>query len=245
MYPDIALSGNLTLDKAGTIVDIDQPVASLFGYTVEQLVGKPFSSHLTSTCRVNFPEALAAAGNGETGTVYANTTHAKGFVLPLELTLVEKEGDRLTFSVTDLSHRRALESELEQIRDHYALLSETTTDLILQIDSNLMIQYANSAAETVLGVKPERLVNQSFEIVFPKSHYSGYRERIRKYFIIDDIHRSSSGLKNVMEALALKSGGELIPVELSMGNSRGVGENRILTCIIRDITSRKKAKRSG
>jgi diguanylate cyclase (GGDEF)-like protein len=46
-----------------------------------------------------------------------------------------------------------------------------------------------------------------------------------------------------MEALARKAGGEMIPVEISLGNSRGVGENRILTCIIRDITLRKKADR--
>ena len=35
----------------------------------------------------------------------------------------------------------------------------------------------------------------------------------------------------------------MVAVELSMGNSKGVGDSRLLTCIIRDITLRKKADR--
>lgn len=243
MVSDTSATGNLVLDNAGMIIDTDPAVAGLFGYETEELVGKPFNSHLTDTCRISFPDLLTQTAHGDTQRLYANTIHAKGFVLPLELSLIEKEEERLTFAVLDLSHRRELESELEQIRDHYALLSETTTDVILQIDSDFRIQYANSATESILGVKPERLINRNFEIIFPASHYSRYRERISKYFVIDDIHRSSTGLQNVMEALARRAGGELIPVEISLGNSRGVGENRILTCIIRDITLRKKADR--
>ncbi len=235
--------GKLTLNDTGTIVDVDATILELSGYSSEELTGKSFGAHLTDTCRNAFPDELQRVLSGEAQTVCVNTIHAKGFVLPLELTLIDKQAGKLFFGVLDLSHRGDLESELEQMRDHYMLLSETTTDVILQIDSNFKILYANAAVESIIGVKPERLIDQSLEIIFPKSHYSRYRERIRRYFVIDEEHRSTTGMKNVMEALARKTGGELIPVEISMGNSRGVGENRILTCIIRDITLRKKADR--
>ena len=235
--------GKIVLDDAGIIVDADPDISELLGYSAEELVGKHFNSHLTDTCQLLFANEFPKAANGAADIIYANMKHAKGFVLPLELTVMERLTNRLGFDVVDLSHRGELESELEQMRDHYALLSETTTDVILQIDSNFNILYANSAVESILGVKPDRLINRSLKIIFPKSHYARYQERIQKYFVIDDVHRSTSGLKNVMEALARRTGGELIPVEISMGNSRGVGENRILTCIIRDITARKKADR--
>ena len=236
-------NGKLLLDRSGAIVDADAAVADLLGYTGDELKGTTFESHLTDSCRTSFVNELENVADGGVRTVYSNMIHSKGFVLPLELTLDEKTENSFRFSVHDLSRRSDLESELEEIRDHYTLLSETTTDAILQIDNHFTILFANAAVETILGVKPERLVNESLEKIFPKSHYARYRDRILKYFVIDDAHRSTSGLRNEMEALARKAGGEMIPVEISLGNSRGVGENRILTCIIRDITLRKKADR--
>jgi diguanylate cyclase (GGDEF)-like protein/PAS domain S-box-containing protein len=236
-------NGKLLLDHSGAIIEADRTVTGILGYGGDELIGTSFESHLTESCRLSFMKDLEKLDDEGANTVYSNTFHSRGFVLPLELELEEKSADHYRFRVNDLSRRGDLESELEEVRDHYTLLSETTTDAILQIDSNFKILFANTAVEKLLGVKPERLVNESLEKIFPKSQYSRYRERIRKYFVIDDAHRSSSGLRNEMEALARKAGGEMIPVEISLGNSRGVGENRILTCIIRDITLRKKADR--
>ncbi|MBN1685622.1 MAG: EAL domain-containing protein [Spirochaetales bacterium] len=236
-------NGTLTINNAGTILEADESISGLLGYTGAQLVGSALTSHLTDTCRKPFEHELARIVTGEIQTLHLNTLHAKSFVLPLELTLVQKTEDHFQFDVFDLSRRSDLESELDQVRDHYMLLSESTTDVILQIDNHFNIVYVNSAVTSVLGVKPERLLHESLEIIFPKSQYSRYRERIYKYFVIDDIHRSTKGLGNVIEALARKAGGELIPVEISMGNSRGIGDDRILTCIIRDISLRKKADR--
>ena len=80
-------------------------------------------------------------------------------------------------------------------------------------------------------------------MLFPDSQYQRYKERLKKYFVIDEADRKNTGMLNVLEVLAQKKSGEMIPSEISLGNSKGVGENRIITCIIRDITLRKKADR--
>jgi len=80
-------------------------------------------------------------------------------------------------------------------------------------------------------------------VIFPKSQYQRYKERIAKYFTVDEDDREGSGLNNVIDVLAQKKTGEVFPVEVSLGNSSHVGVTSLLTCILRDVSLRKKADR--
>ena len=235
----------VNLDHSGVIQSVGEYVADILGVKAEDLPGKNFVSYLADFHHDVYQQDWARVISGKAQVLHVNALHADGYVLPIRLTCSSNGAeDHVILDFEDLSRSGELQEALAEARDHYMLLSETTTDAILQIDNNFNIIFANSAVEKVFGYKREDVVDGSFGVLFPESQYARYKKLISKYFFIDDTHRMTTGLRNVIEALAHKSTGEMIPVEISMGNSCGLGQKkRILTCIIRDITLRKKADR--
>ena len=184
---------------------------------------------------------------------YINLFHSSGLEVPVRMQAVSADIDKRRSSdtgsgfirlfVEDRSYRRKLEEELEVSWESYQALAETASDAIIQLRMDFTIQFANSAVKKVFGYESGELKGKHFSLFFPKSRYKNYEEQFNKYFIIDDTHRQVTGLRNTIEVLGSRTDGELIPLEISFGNSKGIGSNRILTCIIRDIALRKKAER--
>ncbi len=234
----------LLMDRAGVVGAVHSTVVELLGLKPDEMLGKNLMFYVVDQDHDSFQSGWAKIVNGEITTAFFNMVHSSGAVLPIRLARQESPPtDPLVVGIEDLSQRQMLENQLLEMQEHYELISETTTDAILQIDNDLNIVFANSAAERIFDFERRELVNNSMGTIFPHDQYTRYRKQFRKYFVIDETHRPTTGMSNVMEALARKSGGEMIPVEISMGNSKGVGTNRIMTCIIRDITLRKKADR--
>ena len=235
---------HLLTNRTGDVRDAHPTLSQLLGIQHNELVGKQLASLVADHDRSAFEAGWSTIVRGEAEVAFFSMTHSSGAIVPVRLTLQERRDDEtILSSVEDLSKRRDLEEQLVEMREHYELLSETTTDAILQIDNDLMIVFANSAAEKIFGFHRSELVGSVLGKIFPDNQYTRYRKQFRKYFVIDESDRLTTGMRNVMEALARNSGGDMIPVEISMGNSKGVGTNRVLTCIIRDITLRKKADR--
>ena len=208
--------------------------------------GMSVESIIAEYARAGFTELWKKISSDRESPLVVSAQHRSGHVIPLEITLLDldkNESGLMLVEVKDLSDRSRLLDELASVRENFALLAETTTDGILQIDSDLQIKFANSALTKILGYDQSEMVDSSLATLFPESQYQRYEGQIRKYFIIDDEHRQDTGMRNVIELLAKKHNGDLVPVEVSMGNSRGVGNSRRLTCIIRDISLRKEADR--
>jgi PAS domain S-box-containing protein len=143
----------------------------------------------------------------------------------------------------EASQQVRLAQELEAVRDSYAALSETVADPILQINEQFKIIFANTAVRAVFGYERSELLKKDFSLLFPPSTYERYRDAFGKYFVIDDAHRKASKLENALEVLGRTKDGDIIPVEVSFGNSRSVRGERLLTCIARDISQRKQTER--
>ena len=236
-------TNQMVVSRTCAIRKAHESVSEIFGVPAETLAGKNLMLFIPEHAHDGFQSEWASIIAGITRSVYVNAMHASEHVVPLEIVARILSEEALLLTLLDLSHRAVVSAELNAVRENYTLLSETTTDGILQINNDLKILYANSAAETMLGYDRGSLIDAGLATLFPPAQYSRYKKLIMRYFVIDDRDRRSTGMQNVMEALAQKKGGDMVAVELSMGNSKGVGDSRLLTCIIRDITLRKKADR--
>ncbi len=241
------LSKDLSITQAGT------PLLELFGFprTDESaLKGKNLIELIPEhmhTCFYRQWENGTEQNNGDdppdTFTIKTNAYHSDGYEMPVKIVVRKNNEHDYSITVEDVSYRTAIEKELNASRENYRILAETATDAIIQIKNDLYIRFANSAVKKIFGYTTEEVTGKSIGILFPHSRYKNYQSLIEKYFYIDDQHRENTGLKNSIEVLGKRKDGEMIPLEISFGNSMGVGENRILTCIIRDIALRKKAER--
>lgn len=123
--------------------------------------------------------------------------------------------------------------EAEQAKAQAIL--DTASDAIITIDDRGIIQAQNRAAQSMFGLSEAGAIGRNVSIIVPPPHrerHDGYLERYRR-----------SGVKHVIGATqqldAMRTNGEIFPVELSISEVRAGGKC-LFTAIIRDITERKR-----
>lgn len=236
----------------GKVLTLNELFLEVFGYSREsslsfrkKMLIELIPDHLQQSFQAQWETAIQACrnGNGRDTVIKTNGLHRTGYEIPIAITVASDDTKRLFVSVKDVSYRKEIEKALLASRENYRVLAETATDAIIQIKNDFIIHFANSAVKKIFAYKKEEVENRNIGILFPASRYKNYKKLFSKYFFIDDIHRKDTGLQSSIEVLGLRKDGEVLPLEISFGNSSGVGDKRILTCIIRDIAFRKKAER--
>jgi PAS domain S-box-containing protein len=239
------------LDSKGRIQYANPTMIRLLGRPETELLGSALHRYLAAPGRAAYGEKLAGvvAGRmrkGRAQPLSLTVQGAEGLPIPVRLNLLPVGGgagvDVLVLAV-DVSEQMRLLRELEASRASYAALSETVTDPILQINEALNIVFANAAVKSVFGYGPEELLGKELARLFPAAAYGRYVAAIRRFFVVDHADREASQMNSALEVLGLRSNEEVVPVEISFGNSRSVHGERLLTCIVRDVTQRKKTER--
>ncbi len=138
---------------------------------------------------------------------------------------------------------RRYRRELEDLKSRYQALAETASDVIIQISQDLRIVYANSQVQGIFKMSPKKIVGNSFAALFPPGEFRRVEDKIRSYFLLSLAERQKRGISNHMELLGETAGNEILPLEISFGVSVSTNQGRIMPCIIRDISERKKTER--
>jgi PAS domain S-box-containing protein len=255
LIADHTTDAALRLDGKGVIRFANAAVKGIFGYKPEEILGKSISRLLTKNAIQLFEQKLKSLLRGSTAgsdggssreTIGLQGLHQDGRHFPAELFLVayrEEERQEALVLVKDRTYQDMVAQELKAVRNSYWALSETVMDPILQITEDFRILFANTAVRTVFGYTAKELVNKDLSLLFPPSLHKRYMQLIRKYFVIDDPDRKASKLDSTLEALGQTKFNEVVNLEISFGNSRSVSGERLLTCIVRDISLRKKTER--
>lgn len=252
----------IEIDREGKVISVNPAFTSLFDYRSGEVLNQSVLSLFSKDSRKRFRSALRAITKETAQEETANRVGINKLLSKQELSLsgIRKDGQSLVLNCAlllasskkeprylaifdDLTQYSRLANELQVTQDSYWTLSETTTDAILQIKESLKIQYANTAVKRVFGYDRKELIDRDFACLFPPSAYKRHGEAIKKYFFIDDIHRKNTKLTNTIDILGLTKDNDIVPLEISFGNSISVDDERLLTCIIRDVTERKRTDR--
>lgn len=244
-------SSNAVLEivKSGKIVRVNSAVKDVFSFEPEDLINHDFFSIILPEYRGTFRNRIE---KGMESIIYQKIISEsmilfRGYsklnrVIPLEAIFVPiYRGGTMVFLavIRRLIQNNELMEELKESAINYDALSETLSEVIIRLDENLKILFANSAVKPIFGYRKDELVGKSFSILFPQSAFKHHRDEFLKYFLIDFKDRNKSGLKNTIETLGKNKNRGVSPIEISFGNSRG----RSVTCIIRDIAQRKTTER--
>jgi PAS domain S-box-containing protein len=164
-------------DTDGTFTFMADSGETLFGWPVEDIVGKQFAF---LTAPDSMPIAIKA---------YAAVGADPDLVERVPLTLVRRDGSTFTAEVTttgvfedgrwvgaqgtvrDVSERERLERELRESEERYRFLVQNAPDLVWSIGPDARITFVSDAAERLTGFRPEELLGKHFgAIVHPSSH---------------------------------------------------------------------------
>ena len=235
------------LDEKGRVLYVNPTFVRMFGYKGKEVVKKDVNKVFAEHSQDRFKQKISAClTNGERSASNLRALTKKGQQLPVRVTIIPHRwhGDPAAMVlIRDLTEQLKITEELEAVKSSYSALSETVADPILQINQDFQIIFANTAVERVFGYAPNELVGKDFSVLFPPSVHNRYEEVFKKYFVIDDADRKASRLENTIEVLGQNKTSDIVPLEISFGNSKSVQGERLVTCIVRDISQRKKTER--
>ena len=243
----------IELDVNNKILKVNPACQAIFEYREAELIGKSIYEIISEAYHESFKKRWKGSKsfNYKNHKIEAEDIHVfrgmtkYGNIKSFEsfTTSIIRDSNPLKLMIIrDLTYNQSLIDELKESKNNYDALSETISEVIIRIDENFRIIYANYAVKQVFGYDREELLNQDFKILFPVSEFSRYENEFRKYFYVDFIDRNEMGLKKVIEILGKNKNRGISPMEMSFGNAKDIS-GRTLTCIIRDITNRKNIER--
>ena len=118
---------------------------------------------------------------------------------------------------------------------NYKSLVETASDAIISFDQENRIILWNSSAEKIFGyTKAEAIGSPLFGMLIPEEYANTLKELVE----------TSQGMspQKTVEIVGRHKNGGLFPIELS-AFERELPNGRVSTCILRDITERKRRRR--
>ncbi|MFH5802166.1 PAS domain S-box protein [Haladaptatus sp. CMAA 1911] len=244
-----ALDGFLTFDPSGTIVYSNHAVERLFGWSKDDLVGQSFLQLFPDQHREAYRESFSRRVYDDPREVnheYAERVglHKDGYELPLAFSLFEHEyeGQQLfTAIIRDISERKQRETELENAKQKYAKLVETTPDAIFIADAETgMVEDVNQAAVSLMGKPPHELCGMHQSELHPPDQADQYTANFQEHVERGGVRGDSTGvIRHDMDQHVVHDDGSRVPVEVSSGVTELDGKT-VIQGIFRDISERQE-----
>lgn len=237
-------------DHNGNILSWNRAASRLFGYTDDEVVGRPLTMLMPERHRAAHARGLARVG--ETGQsrligrlVELEGLRKDGSEFPLELSLATwKTGNSVLYSgiIRDITQRRRAEEILDRLRHLHEVILTQAGEGIYGVDSAGVATFVNPTAARLLGYDPSELIDQPMHARLHHSHPDGTSyppESCPIYAALQDgaVHRVS------VDAFWRKDGSSM-PVEYV---STPIIEKGIIAgavVVFRDITERREAERA-
>ncbi|MCI0438390.1 MAG: PAS domain S-box protein [Chloroflexi bacterium] len=138
---------------------------------------------------------------------------------------------------TDITERKRAERALLDREQRIRSIIDNAIDGIVTIDEEGIIQSFNPAAERLFGYGEGEVVGERIGVLMPEPHRSQHGSYIGNYLRTGE--RKVIGIGR--EVPGRRKDGSTFPMDLAVGEFR-LGNRRMFTGIVRDITERKQAE---
>ena len=237
------VDGIISIDERGTIVTFNRAAERIFGYLRHEVIGH--------NVRMLMPEPYRGEHDGYVAH-YLHTGEARiigigrevtglrsnGEEFPMELAISEfhLDGQRhFTGIVRDITRRKQFETALRAAEERIRSVVDNVVDGIITIDARGGIRSLNPAAERLFGYSRDEVLGRNVSMLMPQPYRAQHDSYVGNY-----LH---TGLARVIgigrEVVGLRKDGSEFPMELAVSEFR-IGEERLFTGIVRDITERKR-----
>lgn len=236
---DANIIGMYCWDMRGNIIDANDAFCRITGYSRQALLSGSIKNPGLTAPKYRAADLQAI-----------DTLKQTGSVMPYEKEFIRADGTRVRvmvggafFSgsqdqgiafVLDLDASRCVNHLPHHSEACYRLVAEAAGDAILLLDDKGVITYANSSVTETFGYRPAELIGRDVSMLIPVQLNSDSLS-LKHYLNAGAGHMALDRL----EATALHKEGRKILLEISLGQFQRSGK-LFFTCILRDITARKK-----
>ena len=177
--------GVVTATPQGVIVGANSAARALFGYTLDDLIGRQVAALLPARYQSDFTafyEALASRPRGfrESGTE-ARGARRDGTEFPVHVSFgdVHVGGQRLfTAIIRDITESRRISQALRDSEAQLRQLTDTVPALIAYVDKDQRLQFHNKAYEEAFGLTHEQMHQKTLLEVMGEEFYAGVKDHV-------------------------------------------------------------------
>ncbi len=165
---ELAVDGIIAIDRHGTILEFNPAAERIFGYDMNEVIGKNITILMPEQYRSRHESALEQYVKEGIIRILDQQVEVEGLrkdgtVFPMELTVSEIQTEQRIFSgfIRDISGRKRMEAE----RIRLATAVEQATEAIIITDPEGVIQYVNPAFEELTGYSRAEAVGQTPKVL--------------------------------------------------------------------------------
>ena len=222
------------------ILDSNESINSILGYSQSLLIGKPFIEILSTNTQRKLTDffSIVSTKIGNERTIEGEFIKENGSILPVEikLKLVEFKKKQYIIAVArDISRRKLIEAEMEANRRKYNEIFNSSSEAVFIHDGNTgKILEVNQAMLTMFGYEKDEISKLDVGDLSESTEDSqAEAEKL--------IKKSVTEGPQTFEWRSRKKSGELFWAEVSLKGTEILGEKRVIA-VVRDISNRKKSE---
>lgn len=232
------------LDPAGKIVIWNVGAERLYGWSADEVIGKPYGMMFVRADReAGLPQRQLALARDE-GTSHELSWRLRKdggpFLAEVTISPVRDEtGEIVGFGqvVRDTTEEGSRLQQIEASAAHLRSILETVPDAMITIDEYGIVESFSAAAEQLFGYRAHEVIGRNVSITMTEADASHHDEYLARYRATGE-RRIIGAMRRVM---GKRKDGSTFPHELYVSEANG-GGRRIFTGFVRDLTAREAAE---
>ena len=221
----------------GLIEMVNVQTERMFGYSRNDLLGKPVEMLVPERYRANHPGLRTSffadpvsRPMGAGRDLYGLRKDGSEFPVEIELNPIDtEEGTMVLSAVVDISARKRLEQRFRQV-------VESAPNAIVMIGPNGLIEMVNVQTERMFGYSRNDLLGKPVEMLVPERYYRANHPGLRTSFFADPVSRPMGAGRDLY---GLRKDGSEFPVEIEL-NPIDTEEGTMVLSAVVDISARKR-----
>lgn len=233
---DFSTTSYLSLERNGTIHEINLTGARLIGLERSKLIGRQFEVFVAANSRATYDAFLQKVFTGQSNAVceVAMVTADKRRLFEHIEAIADSSGKMCHMSLLDISARKQVENALHESEELFRTIAENVGDLIAMLDTQGRRIYISPSYRQIFGNEVLEIGSDSFREIHPED-----RERIKAVFC----KTVATGVGERSEFRFLLKDGSIRHIE-SEGNVVHDAAGKVSKVIVvsRDVTGRKETE---
>lgn len=234
---DGSVGAILLVRPSGRITRTNAAAARLFKYRPEELIDRDISQILPNAATL-LSQVPAKSDRAPRWRQISGRTKS-GRTLDLRIACRRLRLDRkqyIAISLDDAAPTRRMRQQLRASQTYLAKIVELSDDGIISVRADGTIQLFSSGAEHMFGYKAVEVLGRNLDMLLPTDLRASHAQHMANFLSYKGATRR---MGQRSEVLAQRKSGVTFPVDVSIMHFN-VGNETILTAILRDITERKR-----
>ncbi len=230
-------------DLNGTVISWNASAQRMFGYTAEEMVGRPITLLLSPDRPDEETRILEKVKQGKVHRYETVRRRKGGQPVEISLTVSPVKNARgqiigLSSIARDISERKRAEREVRESQERLSGIIVSAMDAIISVDASQRITIFNAAAEKMFRCPAGEALGRPLDRFIPVRFREAHRGHIEEFGRTGSTSRTMGHLGPVS---GMRADGEEFPIEAAISNVE-VGGERMYTVIVRDITERQRVE---